>query len=238
VELLAAVDNAASQRVALAAGFQHEGVRRGGEVLRDGSRGDLAAFARLAADPGERITPYLPFPPDGGLCDGTVRLTPMTAEDAADYHRLMADPEVIRFNVPPEPPDAAELLRRCRHTAIWWLTGQRAELAVRDAASGAFAGHVQLTHVAPPIGQAMTGYALLPEHRGRGFATRAVRLLVDWAFAHTPLARVVAGTDPENTASHRVLERAGFTKEALLRGLLPGPDGTRRDDLQWVRLRG
>jgi hypothetical protein len=35
-----------------------------------------------------------------------------------------------------------------------------------------------------------------------------------------------------------VLERAGFQREAVLRELLPGLDGTRHDDFQWVRLRG
>ncbi|OON32008.1 hypothetical protein BSA16_08115, partial [Micromonospora sp. Rc5] len=49
-------------------------------------------------------------------------------------------------------------------------------------------------------------------------------------------ARVWAGTRPENAASQRVLERAGFTREGLLRGRLPGPDGTRVDSVQYARL--
>ena len=67
--------------------------------------------------------------------------------------------------------------------------------------------------------------------------TRAVNLLVDWAFRHTGIARVVAGTAPGNTASHRVLERTGFVRESLIKGMLPGPGGTRVDDLQWARVR-
>lgn len=83
----------------------------------------------------------------------------------------------------------------------------------------------------------MTGYSTLPEFRGRGFTARAVSLLVAWAFEHTALARIVAGTSPGNVASHRVLQRAGFTREGLQHGLLPGPDGSRLDDLRWYRLR-
>ncbi|MFC4062148.1 GNAT family N-acetyltransferase [Planomonospora corallina] len=236
--LLAEVDNLASQRVALAAGFRHEGVQREAEPRRDGTRGDLAAFARLSTDSGEPVRPYLPFFPGGSLSDGVVRLTPLAVEDADDYHALRSLPETVEHTVPAQVPDPEDSERFCREAGMRWLEGARVELAIRDAADGAFAGHVQLSNIVPPLGQAMVGYSMLPEFRGRGFATRAVELVVDWALGHTPLARIVAGTDVDNTASQRVLEKAGFAREALLHGLLPRPDGTRRDDLQWYRMRG
>ncbi|GAA5075835.1 RimJ/RimL family protein N-acetyltransferase [Thermocatellispora tengchongensis] len=237
VELLADVENLAGQRVAMGAGFHREGVRRGGGLSRDGRREDLVAFARLASDPGYPLLSFLPPLPGGELTDGVVRLTPITVEDAPEFHRMMCDPDVRRYHVPPETPPLADLTERCRWTGTWWLAGERAELAIRDAATGAFAGHIQLMQIIPPLGQAMVGYSLLAEHRGKGFTTRAVNLLVEWAFAHTSLSRIIAGTNPDNTPSQRVLERAGFTREALIRGLIPGPGGTRLDDLQWARTR-
>ncbi len=83
----------------------------------------------------------------------------------------------------------------------------------------------------------MIGYSLLPAFRGRGFMTRAVTLLTGWAFANTPLHRIVAGTDVANTASQAVLRRAGFVREGVHRELFPKPDGTRGDDVQWALLR-
>ncbi|MFF5246802.1 GNAT family N-acetyltransferase [Streptosporangium sp. NPDC000095] len=237
VELLANVENLASQRVALAAGFHHEGVRRGAEEQRDGTRHDLVGFARLRGDSGERVPPLLPDFPGGSLTDGVVRLRRLTVSDTADYLALRNLPDVMRYSVPSEPSTFEKVEERCRTAGANWLAGRGAEVAILDAATGAFAGDIQLTGVIPPLGQAMTGYSLRPEFRGRGFATRAVNLLVGWVFEHTPLARIIAGTSPGNVASHRVLERAGFTREALLRGMLPGPDGTRLDDLQWSRLR-
>ncbi|MET9070123.1 GNAT family N-acetyltransferase [Streptosporangium sandarakinum] len=237
MELLADVENLPSQRVAMAAGFGREGVRRAAEPRRDGTRGDLASFARLATDPGERVRPFLPDLPGGSLTDGVVRLTPLEAGDADDYHALQSLPDVVAHSVPPEAPDPDDSERFCREAGMLWLAGERVELAVREAATGAFAGHIQLSAIIPPLGEAMTGYSLLPEFRGRGFASRAVGLLTEWALTHTPLARIVAGASPDNIASHRVLERAGFTREALLHGRLPGPGGTRVDDLLWYRAR-
>ncbi|GLW08225.1 hypothetical protein Misp01_33550 [Microtetraspora sp. NBRC 13810] len=237
MELLADIENVASQRVAHAAGFQREGVRRGWEPRRDGLRHDMAAFARLSGDAGHPIRPYLPFLPGGSLTDGVVRLTPITVADATGFHEMLSDPDVQKYHVPPEAPPFDDLVARCRKTGMWWLAGERAEMAVLDAGTGEFAGHIQLAQVLPGLGQAMLGYSLLAAFRGRGFATRAVNLLIRWTFEHTELARVIAGTDPGNAASHRVLERTGFAREALLRDFLPGPGGVRKDDLQWVHLR-
>ncbi|MER7502617.1 GNAT family N-acetyltransferase [Nonomuraea pusilla] len=236
VELQAEVENTASLRVACKAGFHEEGRRRDAKLLRDGRAADLVTFARLDRDPGAPVEPYLPLFEGGELSDGVVRLTPLAPSDAADYHRVMNEPSVQAFSVSPGT-SLEEDERRCRYTMYFWVTGQRIELAVRNAADGAFAGHLQLMQVSPVIGQAMIGYSLAPGFRGRGFMTRAVRLLVDWAFARTPLHRVVAGTDAVNRASHAVLERAGFVRECVHAQLLPRQDGTRADDVSWVRVR-
>ncbi|GAA4593081.1 hypothetical protein GCM10023194_56510 [Planotetraspora phitsanulokensis] len=241
IGLITDVENIASQLVAYRSGFAWEGVLRGEYATRDGVRHDSIAFARLAGDHGDPIDPFLPFFPggfpSGSLADGVVRLTPLLPGDTDDYHTMQSDPQMYRFSVPPEPPSHADSSMRCRYAGMWWLSGERVELAVRWAETGAFAGHLQLTAVVPPLGQAMVGYSLLPEYQGRGVMTRAVDLLASWAFEHTGIRRLVAGTASDNGASHRVLERAGFVRELLVKDLLPGPDGTRIDDVQWARTR-
>lgn len=232
--LNAEVENVASVRTALAAGFTLEGVQRDAKRLRDGRRTDWAGFARLAGEPGLAAEPYLPFFDE--LSDGAIRLVAIGPDDAEAFKAVMEDEQTARYSVMPVPP-LPDIVRRMRNTGFWWATGQRVELAIRDAATGEFAGHIQLANVARHLDQAMVGYCLLPAFRGRGFVTRAVRLLVDWAFTATPLHRIIAGTDVTNEASHRVLERAGFTREFTERELFPRPDGTRSDDVSWLRLR-
>ncbi|WP_231619218.1 GNAT family N-acetyltransferase [Nonomuraea sp. SBT364] len=236
VELEAEVENLASLRVAYRAGFVEEGRRRGAKALRDGRRTDQVTFARIARDPGVATEPFLPFFAGGELSDGVVRLTPMTVADAGDYHEMLREPSVAAFGL-----GAVNSLeddeRRCRYTGYFWLSGQRVELAIKDAATGEFAGHIQLVQIVPDFGQAMVGYSLVSRFRGRGFMTRSVRLLTGWAFAETPLHRIVAGTDAANTASQAVLERAGFVREGTRRELFPKADGGRADEISWVLMR-
>jgi len=61
------------------------------------------------------------------------------------------------------------------------------------------------------------GYALLPSGRGKGYCTEAARLMVDYLFLSKDVACIQATTDVGNVASQRVLEKAGFQKEGMMR---------------------
>ncbi|MGN9808112.1 GNAT family N-acetyltransferase [Micromonospora sp. BQ11] len=231
LELFTHPENVASQRVALAAGFRHEGVRRAAGPTRDGSRTDLIAWVRLADDPPGPAPRTLPDLPDGRLTDSVVALRPLVPEDADLMFRLHTRPEVVANQPHPVPPTREAVARRCALAGSAWLTDTIARLMIVDAATGEPAGSCGLSVTEPAFGEGMVGYALLPPWRGRGYATRAVRLLAGWAFGPVGMARLVAGTLPTNTASHRVLENVGFRREGLLRGRLPGLNGHRVDDL-------
>jgi RimJ/RimL family protein N-acetyltransferase len=247
--LLTEPENWPSQRVALAGGYRWEGVARGRGTNRDGSRHDLVVWARLTGDPAPtaRVLPDLPGPPDaagrpsrpgpsGMLTDGVVVLRPVFEPDAPAMHALKSLPEVVATSVPPVAPTPAEMATWSARAYGRWLAGQRCDVAILDAASGAFAGHIGLFYNEPQTQQAILGYGLLPGYRGRGFTTRAVRLLTDWAFATTNLARIIAGTAPDNQPSQAVLQRAGFTREGFHPARLPGPNNTRTEDIEWALL--
>ncbi|MEU8085957.1 GNAT family N-acetyltransferase [Micromonospora sp. NPDC049101] len=236
LELLTEPENGPSQRVALAAGFRHEGSRRSAGSGQDGGRHDLLAWVRLAEDPHRPTVRLLPDLPGGVLTDQVVTLRRLAPDDADLMYRLHSRPEVVANQAPPVPPTREAIERRCRLAESGWLTGDIARLLITDAASGEPVGSCGLSYADVAAGEASVGYALLPDWRGRGYATRAVRLLVDWAFGPVGVARLTAGTVPDNTASHRVLERVGFRREALQRGRLPGLAGARLDDLTFALL--
>ena len=231
LELLTEPENAPSQRVALSAGFRREGLRRGAAARRDGSRYDLIAWVRLSGDPEGPTPRVLPDLPGGALTDGVITLRPLAADDADFIEALHQVPDVVATSVPPHVPERADVEARCGRAQSRWLAGERADLMIIDRASGAPAGELSLYYQEPQTGQAMVGYCMMPAWRGRGYMTRAVGLVSRWAFGQAGIARLTAGTRPDNIGSQRVLERAGFQREGFQRARLPGPDGTRIDDV-------
>ncbi len=61
------------------------------------------------------------------------------------------------------------------------------------------------------------GYYVGERYWGMGVATAAVRQASDWVFSHTDILRVYAEPFAKNTASRRVLEKAGFLLEGVMR---------------------
>jgi RimJ/RimL family protein N-acetyltransferase len=80
------------------------------------------------------------------------------------------------------------------------------------------------------------GIVLLPEARGKGFGTQAQRLLAQYLFAHTTVQRIEAATEVGNVAEQRALEKAGFTREGVLRSA-GWRDGAHRDGVWYSMLR-
>jgi RimJ/RimL family protein N-acetyltransferase len=73
-------------------------------------------------------------------------------------------------------------------------------------------------HTGPIARNWAIGIRLAPKFRGRGYGSEAQRLLVRYLFAHTHVNRIEATTEISNVAEQRALEKAGFTKEGILRG--------------------
>jgi aminoglycoside 6'-N-acetyltransferase len=63
----------------------------------------------------------------------------------------------------------------------------------------------------------MIGGVLIPSERCKGYFTEAAKILVDYLFLSKDLARIQARTNHQNMASQKVLEKAGFKKEGILR---------------------
>ena len=61
------------------------------------------------------------------------------------------------------------------------------------------------------------GLHIVPEQRGKGYGTEAQQLMAAYLFSTYPISRVEASTDVENIAEQRSLEKAGFSREGVLR---------------------
>jgi RimJ/RimL family protein N-acetyltransferase len=178
LELVTDATDTIAQRVSLNAGFIREVVRRDA-VLRDGVRHDDVLWARLPGDPPGPAARPLPELPGGELRDGEVSLRPWCPGDANDLLALVNLADVRARAVHSHERTYQEIARKCANAASEWLAGNRADLTIR--VGEAFAGDIGLYNEAFSR-QAYIGYSMLPEFRGRGVTTRAVRLLSAWAF--------------------------------------------------------
>lgn len=64
-------------------------------------------------------------------------------------------------------------------------------------------------------GMVEIGYGMNKEYEGRGFMTEAVSAVVRWASEQPGVTSVEAETEPDNAASQRVLEKAGFVPKGV-----------------------
>ncbi len=62
------------------------------------------------------------------------------------------------------------------------------------------------------------GIIMTPAATGRGLASKALKLVVDYGFGPLDLHRIAADIDPDNNASISLFLRGGFQREGLLRG--------------------
>jgi len=104
-------------------------------------------------------------------------------------------------------------------------------MAIADHETGGLVGAIELR-----LGEeGSIGYWVAPRVRGRGVATRALILLARWAVTEGGVERLVLTTHPENIASQRVAEKAGFVREGVLRSDLRFREG-RRDSILYSLL--
>ena len=188
----------------------------------------------------DESAPRLSAPP---LPIRTERLTLryITADDI-DALRYYQDPEVCRV-LPFEVADDEALAARVGLMAERLAPSLPDEvLSLGVVHDGTLVGDLILRlrtrsnpQTAPSVAE--IGWAFAPSYAGRGFATEAATALVDLAFEHYPVHRLIAHLDPRNARSAALCKRLGMTLEAHLRKDWPEADGTWTDDAIYGLLR-
>ncbi|MEU3947977.1 GNAT family protein [Streptomyces sp. NPDC029526] len=144
----------------------------------------------------------------------------MRPDDASAYASGTTDPAVRRYAHLPEPEYTEASVTALVHGTIrdGLKRGDLAVLTVADPATDAFAGSLVLFGTQQD--SAEVGFWVHPDHRGEGVARAALGLGIEFA-GRSGLVRLTARTAPENRASQRVLEQAGFIKGETTRDLAP-----------------
>lgn len=170
------------------------------------------------------------------LSDGEVTLRPWHPDDAQAVFDACQDPLIALHTYVPVPYNmehATGFIASCTEAQARGSTA--AGFAIVDAATDRVLG--SMSRFPLDRHRASFGYWLAPEARGRGVATRALRLIADWTLATTEAIRLELYTDLDNPASGRVAERAGFTREGVRRAWDIGRDGRPIDVIFYVLVR-
>lgn len=153
--------------------------------------------------------------PDVTLTDRDVTLRPWRAGDARAVFAACQDPLIARFIPIPQPYTQADAETFVEIRRQDWTRGDERSFAIVDTSTGELLGAI--ARHGPSGHRATFGYWLVAHARGRGIATRALRLITDWTVATTEVVRLDLYTDLENDASRRVAERVGFEREGVRR---------------------
>ena len=159
----------------------------------------------------------LPFP-EPLLTDGDVLLRPPRDADALAQSAWGRDEEIVRWTEVPRGNTLAAARAWIAQREPERLAGRSLFLTIAGARSDAVLGACDLRWPGddPLVGE--LGYLLGPAARGRGIATRAVRLFAGWALSELGMRRVQALVHPANHSSLAVVERAGLRMEGLIEG--------------------
>jgi len=163
-----------------------------------------------------------------------LRLRQFRAEDAEAMHACLADPEAMRFwnhaahTKRIETERAVSRFIDCTPSCYrFW--------AVADATTDRCFGLVNYHDGHIRSRRAAIGYIIDPARQHQGIATEAVAAMLDFCFDDLGLHRLQAFIDPANAASHRLVEKLGFTCEGVLRDHLRVND-VWRDDMLYALL--
>jgi RimJ/RimL family protein N-acetyltransferase len=96
-----------------------------------------------------------------------------------------------------------------------WTAMNYGYWAIEEQSTGAFIGEAGFADFKRDITPEMQnvpelGFALVPSAHGKGYATEAVRAILEWGDAHLPSQRTVCMVNDENAASLAIVQKAGY----------------------------
>jgi ribosomal-protein-alanine N-acetyltransferase len=141
----------------------------------------------------------------------------ITAAHAPDIFRLRTDEKVIKYvdRLPmknmQEAMDLVKLISDSfdNNNGIAW--------AIESKETKRTVGDISFWKLIKEHHRAEIGYSALPEYWGKGLMTEAIKKVIEYGFSVMKLHSIEANVNPDNQPSIKLLERAGFVREAYFK---------------------
>jgi RimJ/RimL family protein N-acetyltransferase len=150
------------------------------------------------------------LPADVDLTDGVVSLRRWRPDDAATLTEIWQDGELQRRFGVEAPVTRDSIDGYLAGVTMRWAAG--AQLSVAMVAGNDVIGGGDLDDL--DTDEPDLGYWVAASHRGLGYATRAARLLLDWAVEQVDSPKLLVLVEPDNVASIAVATTLGFRRVA------------------------
>lgn len=144
-------------------------------------------------------------------------LRKMLVSDSYDMYEYSQRADVTKYLTWQPHPGRGYTKNYLEYVSTRYESGDFFDWAVVEKASGRMIGTCGFTRFNLPSDSAEIGYVINPDFSGRGYATEAVRRVIDFGFNVLGLNRIEAKYMEGNKASHRVMEKVGMTYEGMHR---------------------
>ena len=139
-------------------------------------------------------------------------------KDAKDIFRYASDPEVARYVLWEPHRSVSETVSFVRDLRARLRAGCPSSWVVVLRETDTVIGTIGFVWYSTDNNAAELGYSFSREYWNQGYATQALRAVIDSVFSSLPLNRLEAQHDVRNPASGRVMQKCGLTQEGILRG--------------------
>lgn len=147
-------------------------------------------------------------------------LRQMERSDADDMYDYARRQDTSRYLLWSPHPSLAYTRSYLTMIGRFYRKGQFFDWAVIEKVSGRMIGTCGFTRLSEQHHVGEIGYVLNPDYHGRGYATEAVRAVIDYGFGVLDLNRIEGRYMAENIPSRRVMERCGLTFEGIQREVM------------------
>ncbi len=154
------------------------------------------------------------FHPFKNLETERLLLRRVSKDDLNEILELRGNPETMKFIPRPLVKTEEDALNHFKMIDEKIEKNEGINWAITVRGNPKLIGIIGHYRIQPENHRCEIGYMILPQYKGQGIVTEAIKAVLEYGFEDMNMHSIEAVIDPDNIASERVLQKNGFVKEA------------------------